>query len=154
MQIRECRVTCIKLVWNTGTLYELGNFFQYMTRESQIYVNILYSLCRTCLNKLTTSSKFLLHVRLTCNYNNYLCSKMQCNSSVCVTCGLPKKKKRKALAFKSTERKKRQTIILSFREQRDDQGSDLKTECSMGLDKETMINEKPQIICNHRKIGL
>lgn len=35
-----------------------------------------------------------------------------------------------------------------------DRTSGKKTECTMGLDKETMINEKPQIICNHRKIGL
>lgn len=118
MQIRECRVTCIKLVWNTGTLYELGNFFQYMTRESQIYVNILYSLCRTCLNKLTTSSKFLLHVRLTCNYNNYLCSKMQCNSSVCVTCGLPKKKREKLWPL-SPQKEKRDKPLFCPSENRE-----------------------------------
>lgn len=29
-----------------------------------------------------------------------------------------------------------------------------KTECAMGLGKGMMINEKPQITCNHRKIGL
>lgn len=44
--------------------------------------------------------------------------------------------------------------FLSSKEHKNDRRSYLKTERTTGLDKGTMINVKPQIVSNHRKIGL
>lgn len=71
--------------------------------------------------------------------------------------GYQKKKKQENLWPLTTQKEKRDKTFFCTSENREmtrDMTFGKKTECTMGLDKETIINEKPHIICNHRKIGL